>query len=239
MPFQAVSITIGREQRSILPGAVFGRALVELAAIEPDKHLLLHAGSDVLVPVEVDDLIFIRGGETFLVAAVGESAVESNPILQDAPGLLNDQPLPAGAQPHRAKLFAHEVKSLIGAQAAELWVELDCALDQPIDDHHRIIRQHKDRFFTAPRLHDDRFYEVTVLLDGEAKRRRFPAAMTVLEAIRRSLPPRDRPDATKFDMVDVDLGTGELPDGASLKAAGVRDGHTLSITKKHGGGGQG
>ncbi len=38
-------------------------------------------------------------------------------------------------------------------------------------------------------------------------------------------------------MVDAMVGTSSLDPNATLKAAGVRDGHTLSITKKNGGGG--
>ena len=79
--------------------------------------------------------------------------------------------------------------------------------------------------------------KVIVILDGEDKARRFPAAMTVLLAIRRSLPPRDRPNASDFEMVDGNLGTSPLDVNLTLKAAGVRDGHVLSITKKNGGGG--
>ena len=35
----------------------------------------------------------------------------------------------------------------------------------------------------------------------------------------------------------TDVGTAPLAPELTLKAAGVRDGHTLSITKKNGGGG--
>jgi hypothetical protein len=38
-------------------------------------------------------------------------------------------------------------------------------------------------------------------------------------------------------MADGDVGTAPLNPDLTLKAAGVRDGHVLSITKKNGGGG--
>jgi hypothetical protein len=66
---------------------------------------------------------------------------------------------------------------------------------------------------------------------------RFPAEMTVQQAIKRSLPKSDRPNASDFEMVDRAAGPNALAPGQSLRSAGVRDGHTLSITKKHGGGG--
>ena len=61
--------------------------------------------------------------------------------------------------------------------------------------------------------------------------------MTVLQATLRCLPPRDRPHVSDFDMVDGNIGIAPLDPALTLKAAGVRDHHVLSITKKNGGGG--
>ncbi|HEX2544479.1 MAG TPA: hypothetical protein VHL79_06355 [Ramlibacter sp.] len=85
--------------------------------------------------------------------------------------------------------------------------------------------------------HPDRQYEVTVLLDGVPKPERFPARITVLEAIRMALAPKDKPKASDFLMVDAANSRSPLDHSQTLEAAGVRDGHTLSITKKDGGGG--
>lgn len=83
----------------------------------------------------------------------------------------------------------------------------------------------------------DRVYTVTVVVDGLPKTERLRAHMTVLEATRRSLAPRDKPKAEDFLMVDRNIGTEPLTQSLTLEQAGVRDGHTLSITKKDGGGG--
>jgi hypothetical protein len=83
----------------------------------------------------------------------------------------------------------------------------------------------------------DNHYEVTVLLDGVPKPARFPARLTVLEAIRMALAPKDKSKAADFIMVDAEISRSPLDHGQTLEAAGVRDGHTLSITKKDGGGG--
>ena len=83
----------------------------------------------------------------------------------------------------------------------------------------------------------DTHYEVTVLLDGVPKQERFPARISVLEAIRMSLAPKDKPKAADFIMVDAAVIRDPLGHSLTLETAGVRDGHTLSITKKDGGGG--
>lgn len=85
--------------------------------------------------------------------------------------------------------------------------------------------------------HKDHNYEVTVIVDGVGTEKHFPAHITVQEAIRRSLPPRDQPDIDKFFMVDGNLGTSALDPQVTLEEAGVRDGHVLSVTKTAGGGG--
>lgn len=237
MPIKAVNITIDREQRSITPGAVRGQAIIHLASIAANEQVLLEVTGDVDIPLAPEDIIFIRGGEKFSIGD-GQPHVEENPMVRKPVAVtLNDQPLPESCRTNRAKVTGAELKSLSGGSGVDLWVDLDGLADEVIEDGDRIILQFQDRFFTVQREHEDRFYEVTVILDGEDRDHRFPAMMTVREATRRSLPPRDRPQVNEFDLADGNVGTAPLNPDLTLKQAGVRDGHTLSITKKNGGGG--
>lgn len=236
MPIQAVQIEIDRQSRSITPGARTGQEIINLASIAAHEQVLLEVAGDVDIPLAANDVIFIRGGEKFSIGD-GQPAVSDNPDMRNpVQAMLNDRPLPETI-PHRAKVMGHALKELAGGGYVDLWVDLDGIADELVDDSARVILQAKDRLFTVAREHEDRFYQVTVILDGEDRMRRFPAGMTVLEATRRSLPPRDRPNVNDFDMVDGDVGTTPLAPNLTLKAAGVRDGHVLSITKKNGGGG--
>lgn len=234
---KAVSISLEREPRSIAPGAVRGRDIINLANIAANEQVLLEVTGDIDIPLHPDDIIFIRGGESFSIGD-GQPEVEDNPTIRKPVAfVLNDQPPPEHGRPTRAKATGLELKMLAGTSDVDLWVDLDGIADELVEDSDRVVLQPRDHYFTVVRDHEDRFYEVIVLLDGEAKSERFPAGMTVLEATRRSLPPRDRPEVGKFDMVDTGIGTSPLAPELTLKAAGVRDGHTLSITKKNGGGG--
>lgn len=237
MPAQEVCITIDRQTRSIKPGAVRGQDIITLANLSPGEQLMLEVAGDVDIPLSPEDLIFIRGGEQFSIGD-GHPVVPENPRVRKPLMLvLNDAPVPENQQSHHAKLTGAELKALVGGNDVDLWADLDSIADEVIEDTDRIILQVQDRFFTVPREEEDRFYEVTVILDGEDRPRRFPAAMTVHEATRRCLPPADRPKVAEFDMVDGNVGTAALNPSLTLKAAGVRDEHVLSITKKNGGGG--
>lgn len=237
MPAQEVCITIDRKTRSIKPGAVRGQDIINFANLGHGEQLMLEVAGDVDIPLSLEDLIFIRGGEQFSIGD-GHPEVPENPRIRKPLTLvLNDAPVPESQQSHHAKLTGAELKALIGGSDVDLWADLDGIADEIIEDTDRIILQAQDRFFTVPREEEDRFYEVTVILDGEDRPRRFPAAMTVIEATRRCLPPADRPKVAEFDMVDGNVGTAALNPSLTLKAAGVRDGHVLSITKKNGGGG--
>lgn len=237
MPAQQVNIIIDRENRSIQPGAARGKDIIDLAKIGDNEQVLLEVPGDVDIPLAPDDVIFIRGGEAFSIGD-GTPVVDDNPLVRrQVEFALNGNPVPESQRSRYAKVTGAALKALAGENVADLWADLDGIADELIEDTDRIILQPQDRFFSVTREHDDRFYEVTVLLDGEAKPMRFPAEMTVQEAIRRSLPPHDRPHVNEFEMVDADLGTVPLASDLKLRAAGVRDGHTLSITKKNGGGG--
>lgn len=237
MPAQKVSITVDRQIRSIKPGAARGQDIVNLANLGRDEQLLLEVPGDVDIPLSPQDMIFIRGGEQFSIGD-GAPAVADNPrVRKPLRFMLNDVPVPESQASHHAKMTGADLKALVGGDEADLWADLDGIADEIVSDSDRIVLQVQDRFFTVPREAEDRLYEVTVILDGEDRPRRFPAMMTVREAIRRSLPPSDRPNVDEFDMVDGDIGTAALNGSSTLKAAGVRDGHVLSITKKNGGGG--
>lgn len=237
MPAQEVCITIDRESRSIKPGAVRCQGIISLAKLNPGEQVMLEVAGDVDIPLSPNDVLFIRGGEVFSIGD-GQPQVADNPrVRKPLAFMLNDAPIPENQQPHHAKLTGAEIKTLAGGHNIDLWADLDRIADEVLEDSDRILTQAQDRFFTVPREDDDRFYEVTVILDGEDRQRRFPAMMTVREATLRSLPPRDRSQGNDFDMADGDLGTAPLNPDMSLKDAGVRDGHTLSITKKNGGGG--
>ena len=236
MPAQKVSITVDRQVRSIKPGAARGQDLIHLANLGRDEQLLLEVAGDVDIPLSPEDVIFIRGGEQFSIGD-GTPVVADNPHVRKPLKLvLNDTQLPESQESHHAKLTGAELKAMVGGGDVDLWADLDGIGDEIVADTDRIVLQVQDRFFTVPR-EEDRFYEVTVILDGEDRSRRFPAMMMVQEAIRRSLPPADRPKVDDFEMVDRDVGPSALNTSLTLKAAGVRDGHVLSITKKNGGGG--
>ena len=237
MPITAVSIEIDRQARSVAPGATRGQALINLASLVANEQLLLEVQGDVDIPLAPADVLFLRGGEKFSIGD-GQPVVADNPAVRTAPAAtLNDQPLASPGPHHTAKMTGAHLKAVAGGGHLDLWVDLDGLADELVDDADRIVLQPRDRFFTVPRQPEDRFYEVTVILDGEDRQRRFPAGMTVQQAIRRSLPPRDRPQVTDFEMVDGNLGPLPLDSSLTLKSAGVRDGHILSITKKTGGGG--
>jgi len=237
MPIQKVAIEVDRQARSIVPGAARGQDIIDLAGITGTEQVLLEVQGDVDIPLSASDIVFIRGGEKFSVGD-GSPVVDDNPSIRKPVQLaLDDQVLTLGGPPFKAKIIVRDLKAIIGAGNHDLWADLDGLADELLEDDDRLVLQPQDKFFTVPLGGQDRFYEVTVILDGEARQRRFPYNMTVLEATRRSLPPRDRSSVADFDMVDADIGTAPLAPALTLQAAGIRDGHVLSITKKNGGGG--
>lgn len=237
MPKKAVSVFIDRDLRSIAPGVVRGQDIINLANVGENQQVLLKTSDDFDVPLAAKDVLCIRGGEKFTIGT-GHAVVEDIQTVRKLVEVkLNDQPLPEHHSLNRAKITGADLKALAGGGDTDIWADLDGVADAHIEDSDRIILQPEDRFYSVPRDNEDRFYEVTLILDGEDSLRRFPAAITVREATRRSLPPRDRPQATEFEMADGNVGPAPLNPDLTLKAAGVRDGHVLSITKKNGGGG--
>ena len=230
-----VRITMDRTEQSIEPGAVYGHHLRNLGQLAETDEVLLEIKGDVDVPIGHDDIIFIQGGEVFSVAPKGQ--IDEDPVLRKPVAFtLNDAPAPAPKQEFHAKYLGKQIKQLAGvSEHDDLWRDLDDLADVCVLNDQRVVIQEKDHFFTVHR--DDHWLEVTVLIDGEAKRRRFPSRLKVRQAIRRCLPRADRDQVDSFQMVDADLGPDKLPAEQTLYDAGVRDGHTLSITKKDGGGG--
>lgn len=235
MTAKHVSITVDRTIRSIEPGAVYGHQLRNVGQVADADEVLLEVKDDVDVPVGHDDIVFIRGGEAFSVAPKGQ--IGENPVLR-RPVLftLNDAQAPAPTHGPHAKYLGAQLKHLAGAsEEDDLWCDLDGLADVRLENGQRVVVQGVDHFFTVHR--DDHRYDVTVLIDGEAQKRRFPSRITVRQAIRRCLPRADRDNVDAFQMVDTNLGTNPLLMEQTLHDAGVRDGHLLSITKKDGGGG--
>jgi hypothetical protein len=231
MTAKHVSITVGHAKWPIEPGVVHGHQLREIGQVADTDEVLLEVTGDINVPVSRDDLIIIRGGEVFAVGAQGETG-EIPVLRKPVPFTLNDTP----AHAPNAKYLGAELKRLAGfADDHDLWCDLDGLADVRVENDERVVVQEADLFFLVHR--EDQHYDVTVLVDGEAQKRRFPSRMTVRHAMRRCLPRVDRDKVDSFQMVDTNLGMTPLPPEKTLHEVGVRDGHVLSITKKDGGGG--
>ncbi len=227
-------IDVAGEKLAITPGAKRGQDLMDLAQIVAPEQIVLEVEGDVDIAISATDVIIIRGKERFSIGSGGPQ-LPDNPVLRNPVGAtLNDQPLDHG---RHGKATVAELVAWGGGGHQDVWVDLDGLADVLLEPGDRIVIQKKDHFITVPRDEHDRLYEVTVLFDGEDKNRRFPPSMTVLQVMRRSLPPRDRQQISEFQMADRQLGPDALDVTLTLKAAGVRDGHVLSITKKNGGGG--
>lgn len=80
---------------------------------------------------------------------------------------------------------------------------------------------------------------VTVLVNGEPMEAQYPKDKNVRAVIVSLLPPADRPNADQYMLTDASqTPPKELGSTGSLEQGGVASGHTLSLTKKDGGGGQ-
>lgn len=234
---RSVHIEIAGTQLATTPGAKRGQDLINLGNVVAPEQLVLEIDGDVDVAISPNDVIVVRGGERFSIGD-GSPQLPDNPVMRKPiAATLNEQPLSTYGGGRHGKASVAELVTWAGGGDQDIWIDLDGLADELLLPTDRIVVQPIDHFISVPRDAEDRLYEVVVILDGEEKARRFPASMTVLQALRRSLPPRDRPSAAEFEMVDGNLGTSALDVNLTLKAAGVRDGHTLSITKKNGGGG--
>ena len=234
---RSIHIEIAGTKLATTPGAKRGQDLINLGNVVAPEQLVLEIDGDVDIAISPNDVIVVRGGERFSIGD-GSPQLPDNPVMRKPiAATLNEQPLANFGGGRHGKASIAELVNWAGGGGQDIWIDLDGLADELLLPTDRIVVQPADHFISVPREEEDRLYEVIVILDGEDKARRFPAGMTVLQAIRRSLPPRDRPNVADFEMVDGALGTAALDVNLTLKAAGVRDGHVLSITKKNGGGG--
>lgn len=232
---QKVLITIDGDHHQVSPGATLGAHLFALRVLEEGDQLLLEVPHEIDVPVSAADLIFVRGGEVFSIGSA-DAGIPDNPVRREPiPYRLNDKLTTEQRGKHsHAKVTGAEIKQQAGSLDLDLWVDLDGIADTPIDDEDRIILQSNETFFTVEHEHnEERFYEVTTVYHGDSRLMRLPAQMKVAEATKRVLPKELRPFAEHFHMIDEALGDQTLTAGASLRDAGVKDGHVLLVSKKN------
>jgi hypothetical protein len=91
----------------------------------------------------------------------------------------------------------------------------------------------------GPTMSDEKHevLHVTVLVNGLPEQHEFRANDKVRKVIRDLLKGGEKEKPDDYELVDRDLGTNPLSPDQTLAEAGVRTGHTLSLTKKDGGGG--
>lgn len=144
-------IRIGRNHADIQPGLQFGRDLMQLANIT-NQQLLLEVDGDIDVPIAPDDIIFIQGGEQFVIG-------DNNPPIEDNPCLrhpikfkFNGNIISDNQLFKRAKVTVAEIKALDPnlKQGDILVADLAGLADEVLHDNYRIILQKKDQFITVP-----------------------------------------------------------------------------------------
>lgn len=221
----------------VQPGPFRGRELLDMAEVAIDEQLVLVRDGEQPIPVVEEDLLFIHGEESFQVHR--GIALEDNPArLHPLRCRVNAEVSSALAGEYRSKLSGKEFKELLGLHDCVLWLDHEDMEDVIIEEDVRIIFHRELCFIAFPKAgHHERYLEVTVLVDGEPRKRRFPPQMTVGEATRLSLPKHERKDANSFSMVDERVKPDALDPNQTLKDAGVKSGDVLSVAKKHGGGG--
>lgn len=147
----SIKIRIGRTQVDIQPGLQFGRDLIQLANIT-NQQLLLEVDGDIDVPVASDDIIFIQGGEQFVIG-------DNNPPIEDNPCLrhpikfkFNGNIISENQMFKHAKVTVAAIKALDQnlKQGDILVADLAGLADEVLHDNYRIILQKKDQFITVP-----------------------------------------------------------------------------------------
>jgi len=236
MPTQKrITITIDGQKHQVIPGATRGSQLHTLAALAETDQLYLEIPREPDVPVAQMDLMFLRGGEVFSIgnkdAGIPDNPVRRNPISF----ILNDQTINLLHNQHsHSKASGEEIKALVGSSVLDLWADLEGIPDALIADQDRIILQPNEVFFTVERDHSeeqDRFYEVTTVFNDEERAMPLPALMRVSEALRRILSADMRAFAEYYVMRDRSEGDIVLPSDSTLRDAGVKDGHVLTVAK--------
>ena len=147
----SIQIRIGRNHADIQAGLQFGRDLIQLANIK-DQQLLLEVDGDIDVPVAPDDIIFIQGGEQFVIG-------DNNPPIEDNPCLrhpikfkFNGNIISDNQMFKHAKVTVAAIKALDPnlKQGDILVADLAGLADEVLHDNYRIILQKKDQFITVP-----------------------------------------------------------------------------------------
>ncbi len=77
---------------------------------------------------------------------------------------------------------------------------------------------------------------ITVLVDGIPEQKEYPSALKVEEVIKSLLPPGEKQNWNQYQLMQRN-SKQPLDSQKSLLDNGVKDGDTLSFTKKDGGGG--
>lgn len=233
---KAVDIHIAGETLAIHPGVKAGQELITLAKLVPPHQLVLEVEDDIDPVVAPYDKIVIRGGEKFFVTDGDPQLPDNPPTRKPTTATLNEKSLAEHGQ-RRAKVTVTELIGWAGGGNLQVWTDIPDLADEPLSPNDRVILQPRDEFITVVGEEQEEAYDVTVLIDGEAKSYRFAATMTVMQVLLEVLPASDRPHATDFEVGDRAVGNEELPASVTLKDAGVRSGHILSVTKRNGGGG--
>jgi hypothetical protein len=236
MPTQKrITINIDGHQHQVIPGATRGNVLHTLATITELDQLYLEVPREIDVPVKPSDLMFLRGGEIFSIG-VKDPAMPENPVRRNAITFnLNDQDVKLLHEQHaHAKATGAQIKALVGSSHLDLWADLEGIPDALVEDHDIVVLQPNEVFFTVERDHSeeqDRFFEVTTVFNGEPRPVRLPKLMRVSEAIRRILPDDIRVFAEYYVMRDGNQGEIILAGDSTLRDAGIKDGHVVTVAK--------
>jgi hypothetical protein len=236
MPTQKrITINIDGHQHQVIPGATRGNVLHTLATITELDQLYLEVPREIDVPVKPSDLMFLRGGEIFSIG-VKDPAMPENPVRRNAITFnLNDQDVKLLHEQHaHAKATGAQIKALLGSSHLDLWADLEGIPDALVEDHDIVVLQPNEVFFTVERDHSeeqDRFFEVTTVFNGEPRPVRLPMLMRVSEAIRRILPDDIRVFAEYYVMRDGNQGEIILAGDSTLRDAGIKDGHVVTVAK--------
>jgi hypothetical protein len=84
--------------------------------------------------------------------------------------------------------------------------------------------------------HENRLH-LTILVDGLPQAKDYASSLKVEEVIKSLLPAGQKQNWEQYQLVDRSVSNDPLDPKKSLTENGVKDGDTLSFTKKEGGGG--
>lgn len=149
MPAHQVTISVDGATHNITPGLVQGTLLLGLVQLAPHDQLLFEVDGDIDIPVLPDDLIALKGGETFSIGD-GCPRISDNPIVRSGVSLtVNDQVLDLSQHTKHAKLKGAEIKDRAGISSEEeLWLDLKGLADERVDDTKCLILREGYQLFT-------------------------------------------------------------------------------------------